>query len=85
MISGAVGLCRYTNVAYDLVITGDNGTGKIHILKAFAMRACEQGIRMRYARCVDLLDDLHAGLADGTYARRLKGWARPAPPPPDPR
>jgi len=61
----------------DLVITGDNGTGKSHILKAFALRACEQGIRMRYARCVDLLDDLHAGLADGTYARRLKGWARP--------
>lgn len=62
----------------DLVITGDNGTGKSHLLKAFALRACEQGIRMRYARCVDLLDDLHAGLADGTYARRLKGWARPA-------
>jgi DNA replication protein DnaC len=61
----------------DLVITGNNGTGKSHILKAFALRACEQGIRMRYARCVDLLDDLHAGLADGTYARRLKGWARP--------
>ena len=31
---------------------------------------------MRYARCVDLLDDLHAGLADGTYAHRLKRWAR---------
>lgn len=61
----------------DLVITGNNGTGKSHLLKAFGMRACEQGIRMRYARCVDLLDDLHAGLADGTYARRLKGWARP--------
>lgn len=61
----------------DLVVTGKSGTGKSHILKAFAMRACEQGIRMRYARCVDLLDDLHAGLADGTYARRLKGWARP--------
>jgi len=61
----------------DLVITGRNGTGKSHILKAFGMRACEQGIRMRYARCVDLLDDLHAGLADGTYPRRLKGWARP--------
>ncbi len=61
----------------DLVITGNNGTGKSHLLKAFALRACEQGIRMRYARCVDLLDDLHAGLADGTYARRLKGWARP--------
>jgi DNA replication protein DnaC len=61
----------------DLVITGKTGTGKSHILKAFAVRACEQGFRMRYARCVDLLDDLHAGLADGTYARRLKAWARP--------
>jgi DNA replication protein DnaC len=61
----------------DLVITGNNGTGKSHLLKAFGMRACEQGIPMRYARCVDLLDDLHAGLADGTYARRLKAWARP--------
>lgn len=62
----------------DLVITGKAGTGKSHILKSFAARACEQGVRMRYARCVDLLDDLHAGLADGTYARRLKAWAKPA-------
>lgn len=61
----------------DLVITGKAGTGKSHILKAFALRACEQGIRMRYARCVDLLDDLHAGLADGTYSQRIKRWARP--------
>jgi len=61
----------------DLVITGKSGTGKSHILKAFAMRGCQSGIRMRYARCVDLLDDLHAGLADGSYAQRLKGWARP--------
>ena len=61
----------------DLVITGKSGTGKSHLLKAFAVRACEQGISMRYARCVDLLDDLHAALADGTYAPRLKSWARP--------
>ena len=61
----------------DVVITGDSGTGKSHILKAFGLRACEQGIPMRYARCVDLLDDLHAGLADGSYPRRFKAWARP--------
>jgi DNA replication protein DnaC len=61
----------------DLVITGKSGTGKSHLLKAFGLRACEQGLRMRYTRCVDLLDDLHAGLADGSYPRRLKGWARP--------
>jgi DNA replication protein DnaC len=61
----------------DLVITGKAGTGKSHLLKAFGLRACEQGIRMRYARCVDLLDDLHAGLADGSYPQRLKAWATP--------
>jgi DNA replication protein DnaC len=61
----------------DLVITGQSGTGKSHILKAFGLRACEQGVSMRYARCVDLLDDLYAGLADDTYTRRLKSWARP--------
>ncbi|NOY94483.1 MAG: ATP-binding protein [Deltaproteobacteria bacterium] len=61
----------------DLVITGKSGTGKSHLLKAFGLRACEQGVRVKYARCVDLLDDLHAALADGTYAKRLKAWARP--------
>jgi DNA replication protein DnaC len=59
----------------DLVITGKSGTGKSHILKAFGLRACEQAVSMRYARCVDLLDDLHAGLADGSYPRRFKSWA----------
>jgi DNA replication protein DnaC len=61
----------------DLVITGQSGTGKSHLLKAFGLRACEQAIPLRYARCVDLIDDLHVGLADGTYPRRLKAWARP--------
>jgi DNA replication protein DnaC len=61
----------------DLVLTGKSGTGKSHLLKAFGLRACEQQISVRYARSVDLLDDLHAGLADNTYERRLKAWARP--------
>jgi len=62
----------------DFLFTGKTGTGKSHILKALGLRACVAGISVRYARCVDLLDDLHAGLADGTYDRRLKAWARPA-------
>jgi DNA replication protein DnaC len=61
----------------DLVVTGKSGTGKSHLLKAFGLRACQQQISMRYARCVDLLDDLYAGLADNTYTRRLHAWARP--------
>jgi DNA replication protein DnaC len=61
----------------DIVITGKPGTGKSHILKAFGLRACEQHLTLRYARCVDLLDDLHAGLADTTYPQRLRAWIRP--------
>lgn len=61
----------------DLVITGKSGTGKSHILKALVLRACQQQMYVRYTRCVDLLDDLYAGLADNTYPARLKRWAAP--------
>lgn len=61
----------------DIVITGKTGTGKSHLLKALGLRACIQGISLRYTRCVDLIDDLHAGLADDSYPARMKAWARP--------
>lgn len=61
----------------DLLITGKCGTGKSHILKALVMKVCEQEWMVRYARCVDLIDNLYAGLADGSYQRRLKAWCRP--------
>ena len=60
----------------DLVITGKPGTGKSHILGAIALRACLAGRVVRFARFVDLLTDLHAGLADGSYESRLRRWAR---------
>jgi len=60
----------------DLLITGRTGTGKSHILQALAIKACEQEWMVRYARCVDLIDDLYAGLADGSYERRMKRWCR---------
>ena len=59
-------------------MTGKSGTGKSHLLQAFALRACQQQISTRYARCVDLLDDLHAGLGDGSYPERLRRWCAPA-------
>lgn len=61
----------------DLVLTGKTGTGKSHILQALGLRACQQQMYVLYARCVDLLDDLFAGLADATYPQRLKRWAAP--------
>jgi DNA replication protein DnaC len=60
----------------DLLVTGKTGPGKSHILQAIALRACEH-MPVRYARCVDLINDLFAGLADDSYARRMKAWCAP--------
>lgn len=68
---------EFVRRAEDLIITGKSGTGKSHILQSFGLRACQQQFSVRYARCVDLLDDLYAGLADGTYHERLKRWCAP--------
>jgi len=70
-----LGTLEFVRSKDDLVVTGMCGTGKSHIIKALGLRACQQQMRVLYARCVDLLDDLHAGLADATYPRRLKRWA----------
>lgn len=60
----------------DVLITGKTGTGKSHILQALLLKACEHELTVRYARCVDLIDDLYAGLADGSYERRMRQWSR---------
>ena len=60
----------------DVLVTGKTGTGKSHLLQALVLKACERELTVRYARCVDLVDDLYAGLADGTYEHRMRGWCR---------
>lgn len=60
----------------DILITGKTGTGKSHVLQALVLKACEHELTVRYARCVDLIDDLYAGLADGSYERRMRQWCR---------
>jgi DNA replication protein DnaC len=69
---------RFVDTHEDVLFTGKSGTGKSHILQALVLRACEREKQVRYSRCVDLVDALYAGLADGTYERRMKSWCRPA-------
>jgi DNA replication protein DnaC len=73
-----LGRLDFVRRAEDLVVTGQSGTGKSHLLMALGLRACEQELSVRYARCVDLLDDLYAGLGDGTYPERLRRWSTPS-------
>jgi DNA replication protein DnaC len=60
----------------NLVMVGQSGVGKSHLLQALARRYCELGYRVRYTTSADLLEDLRASLADQTLPRRVRYWAR---------
>jgi hypothetical protein len=56
----------------NLVMAGQSGAGKSHLLQALSRRYCEQGYRVRYTTSADLLEDLRASLADQTLPRRVR-------------
>jgi DNA replication protein DnaC len=60
----------------NLVMVGQSGVGKSHLLQALSRRYCEQGYRVRYTTSADLLEDLRASLADQTLPRRVRYWSR---------
>lgn len=60
----------------NLLIVGQSGVGKSHLLSAIGRRACTQGYKVRYISSCDLLNDLVASLADGTTPKRLRYYAR---------
>jgi DNA replication protein DnaC len=56
----------------NLVLVGQSGVGKSHMIQAIGQQACVRGYRVRYTTSADLLQDLTAALADQTLARRLR-------------
>jgi len=52
------------------VLIGDSGTGKTHLMIALGIAACEQGRRVRYATCAQLVNEL-VEAADERRVRRL--------------
>ena len=59
----------------NLVIVGQSGVGKSHIIQAIGQRACVLGYRVRYTTSADVLAHLTAALADQTLPRRLREYA----------
>lgn len=59
----------------NLVLVGQSGLGKSHIITAIGQQACVQGYRVRYTTSAGLLEDLTASLADQTLPRRVRYWA----------
>jgi DNA replication protein DnaC len=59
----------------NLVLVGQSGVGKSHIIQALGHLACQQGYRVRYTTSANLLQDLTASLADQTLPQRVRYYA----------
>jgi DNA replication protein DnaC len=60
----------------NLVMVGQSGVGKSHLVQALGRRYCELGYRVRYTTSADLLDDLRKALAEQALPRRIRYWSR---------
>ena len=61
----------------NLIMIGQSGVGKSHIIQAIGLRACALGYRVLYRTSAQLISDLTASLADKTLPQRLRFYDRP--------
>ena len=66
--------CAFVRRHDNLIVVGQSGLGKSHLLQGLGRCACVQGFRVRYTTSAGLLQDLTAALADQTLAARLRYW-----------
>jgi DNA replication protein DnaC len=59
----------------NLVLVGQSGVGKSHIIQAVGQTACQQGYRVRYVTSAGLLQDLTVALAGQTLPQRVRYYA----------
>jgi DNA replication protein DnaC len=60
----------------NIVVVGQSGVGKSHLIQAIGQQACVLGWRVRYVTSAGLLGDLRASLADQTLPQRVRYYAK---------
>lgn len=63
--------CAFVERRNNVLLVGKTGTGKSHIAQALGHRACRAGHQVLFITATDLLRQMRAGRADGSYDRRL--------------
>lgn len=58
------------------LFSGPIGTGKTHLLVSLGLSAIYQGYRVRFVRANDMVQELYASLADGSFKRRLRKFLK---------
>ena len=59
-----------------IVLLGDSGTGKSHLLIGLGMAACERGASVRYVTCAQLVNELAEASHDQRLTKLLARYAR---------
>jgi DNA replication protein DnaC len=66
----------YLDTGEPVVLIGDSGTGKTHLLIGLGIAACEQGRRVRYATCAQLVNELVEAADERRLARLVTRYGR---------
>ncbi len=67
---------NYLDSGDPVVLLGDSGTGKTHLLIGLGMAACEQGRRVRYTTCAQLTNELNEAADERRLARLIAKYSR---------
>ena len=66
----------YLQAAEPVVVLGDSGTGKSHLLIGLGLAACEQGRRVRYATAAQLVNELAEAADERRLSRTVARYGR---------
>jgi len=66
----------YMDAGEPVVLLGDSGTGKTHLLIGLGLAACEQGRRVRYVTTAQLVNDLVEAADDRVLSRVVSRYGR---------
>ena len=69
--------CRFVEERRNIICVGKPGLGKTRVAKAIAQAACLQGYSTLFVVTAEMLEDLHASLADGRFHRTLRRYTKP--------
>lgn len=69
--------CRWVDEHRNVICIGKPGLGKTRVAKALTHAACIAGYSIQSVIMAEMLDDIHASLADGTYRRTFRKYTKP--------
>lgn len=75
-VIGHLAAGHYMDAGEPIVLLGDSGTGKSHLLIGLGLAACEQGRRVRYATTAQLVNELVEAADERILSRVVARYGR---------